>query len=146
MTPSRKTDYALRALLDLALNVPAGGLASTAEIARRTGSPPKFLEAILGELRRAGLVATRRGAVGGHRLAREPARITAGEVWRAIDGPLQLVDRGGGRLGAVEGSARAVSGLWDEVEQAVARAADGVTIQDLAHRAEEASSVSNFSI
>lgn len=146
MTPSRKADYALRAMLDLALHAPSGRLARTAEIARRTGAPPKFLEAILGELRRARLVESRRGAEGGHRLARTPGRVSAGEIWRAIDGPLSLAERGGGRRRAADGAARALSALWAEVERAVARTVDQTTLDDLARRADEAAGVHDFAI
>ncbi len=146
MRISRKADYALRAVLDLALHVSPGDLARTAEIARRTAAPPKFLEAILAELRRAGLVESQRGPEGGHRLARAAHRITAGEVWRAIDGPVALVDRATRRKTLAEGPARAVQSLWAQIENAVAGAADAVTLEDLAHRAQEASNVSDFSI
>ncbi|HZY04613.1 MAG TPA: Rrf2 family transcriptional regulator [Anaeromyxobacteraceae bacterium] len=145
MTPSRKADYAIRAMLDLALHARPGRLASSAAIARRTGAPPKFLEAILGELRRARLVESRRGAEGGHRLARPPTRIAAGEIWRAIDGPLALADRGGRRR-AADGPARALFSLWAEVEGAVSRVVDQVTLDELARRAQEASGVHDFTI
>ena len=146
MAPSRKADYALRAMLDLTLNAAPGRLARTAEIARRTGAPAKFLEAILGELRRARLLESRRGAEGGHRLARPPGRITAGEVWRAIDGPLSLAERGGTRRRGGEGPARALGALWAEVDDAVARTVDGVTLDDLARLAREAAGVHDFTI
>ncbi len=145
MTPSRKADYAIRAMLDLALHARPGRLARTAEIARRTGAPPKFLEAILGELRRARLVESRRGAEGGHRLARPPGRIAAGEIWRTIDGPLALSERGGRRRGA-DGPARALLSLWTEVEGAVSRVVDQVTLDELARRAQEVSGVHDFAI
>jgi Rrf2 family protein len=146
MKISRKADYALRAMLDLATQVPRGDLARTAEIAHRTGAPPKFLEAILAELRRAGLVESQRGAEGGHRLARPADRVTAGEVWRAIDGPTSITDRLPRRRPSVEGPARAVRSLWAQIEEAVARAADSVTLEELARRAQEASNVADFSI
>ena len=145
MTPSRKADYALRAMLDLALHVSPGRLASTAQIARRTGAPAKFLEAILGELRRARLLESRRGAEGGHRLARAPTRISAGEIWRVVDGPISLPG-GQGRRGGAAGPARALSGLWAEVEGAVSRVVDRVTLDDLARRAQEVSGVHDFAI
>lgn len=145
MTPSRKSDYALRAMLDLALHARPGGLCSTAEIARRTGAPRKFLEAILGDLRRAGLVDSRRGAEGGHRLARPPTRIGAGEIWRAVDGPLSLAERGGRRRGA-DGPARALLSLWSEVEGAVSRVVDQATLDELARRAQEVSGAHDFAI
>jgi Rrf2 family protein len=133
-------------MLDLALHAPSDRLARTAEIARRTGAPAKFLEAILGELRRARLVESRRGAEGGHRLARTPSRVSAGEIWRAIDGPLSLAERGGGRRRAADGAARALSALWAEVERAVARTVDQATLDDLARRADEAAGVHDFTI
>jgi Rrf2 family protein len=141
---SQKADYALRAALDLALHATGGGLTRTAEIARRTGAPVKFLEAILGEMRRAGLVESRRGAVGGHRLARSPARITAGQVWSAIDGPVAVAQRR--RRPASDSAARALQGLWAEVEQAVRQVVDGATLEDLARRAQQLSNVQDFSI
>ena len=146
MTPSRKADYALRAMLDMALHARPGRLARTAEIARRTGAPAKFLEAILAELRRARLLESRRGAEGGHRLARTPSRVSAGEIWRAIDGPLSLAERGGGRRRGADGPARALGALWAEVEGAVARTVDQVTLDDLARRAHEAAGVHDFTI
>ncbi len=132
-------------MLDLALNARPDRLASTAEIARRTGAPAKFLEAILGDLRRARLLESRRGAEGGHRLARPPTRIVAGEIWRAIDGPLSLAEPGGRRRGAA-GPTRALVSLWAEVEGAVSGVMDRVTLDELARRAQEVSGVHDFAI
>lgn len=146
MTPSRKADYAIRAMLDLSLHVPAGDLASTAEIARRTGAPPKFLEAILAELRRARLLESRRGAEGGHRLARGPTLVSAGEIWRAIDDSLSLSERGGARRRAADGPSRALLGLWADVEGAISSVVDQVTLDELARRAHEAAGVHDFAI
>ncbi len=140
---SQKADYAMRAMLDLARAAQPGAVAPTAAIARRTRAPAKFLEAILGELRRAGLVESRRGAAGGHRLARPGSRITAGEVWRAIEGP---VGPAGRRGAASDPAARALRGLWEEVEQAVTRVVDGTTLDDLARRAQESAGVHDFTI
>ena len=83
---SRKAKYALRALSALALAGPeqlqARRLAEEAKV------PVKFLEAILVELRDAGIVESRRGTVGGHRLARPAAEIMIGDIVRIIDGPI----------------------------------------------------------
>lgn len=145
MRPSRKADYALRAALDLALHGASGRLISTSEIAKRTGAPPKFLEAIVGQLRRAGLVDARRGADGGLRLARAVGRISAGEVWRAIDGPLVASDLPARRR-PNDGASRAVQALWTRVDRAVEKEVDTVSLEDLARRAQEASNVPDFSI
>jgi Rrf2 family protein len=143
---SQKAEYALRAAVDLAQHAKPDRLARTGEIARRTGAPEKFLEAILGELRRAGILASARGAAGGHRLARPAARITAGEVWRAVDGPISLSERRPRRRPSPDGTARALAELFAEVEDAVTRAVDALTIAELARRAEAVRNVPDFSI
>jgi len=143
---SQRADYALRAALDLAVQQAPGRYSCTAEIARRTGTPSKFLEAILGQLRRAGIVESRRGAHGGHRLARPPAGVTAAEVWRAVDGPVALVGRPQRRRGNGDGAARVIRHLWEEVEGAVTKTVEGVSLEDLARHAQEASSIADYSI
>jgi len=143
VTPTRKAEYALRALVDLAIHGAQGRFVSTASAARRTGAPAKFLEAILGELRRAGLVESRRGAVGGHRLARPAAAISAGEAWRAVAGPVAAPAR---RRPPSSGSGLAVHQLLGEIEAAVARTVDGITIDELARRSIEADGVADFNI
>jgi Rrf2 family protein len=83
---SAKTDYAIRALLSLAAREPA--LTKVDAVVEEQGLPRKFVEAILGELRRSGLVRSQRGADGGYALARPASEITLGSVIRAVDGPL----------------------------------------------------------
>ena len=94
---SQKAKYALRALVELARaeepQLTAG------EIALRADAPRKFLEAILLELSRNRLVASRRGKFGGYTLARPPADITFAEVIRVVDGPLALAPCVSPRLG-----------------------------------------------
>jgi len=146
---SLKSEYALRAALDLALHASATGVARTSDVARRTGAPAKFLEAVLGQLRRSGLVESERGSKGGHRLARPPGRIAAGDVVRAVEGPEALAVRPWRRRpapGAAGASVRALHQLWTETERALAASLDGVTLEDLARRVQESSGVSDFSI
>lgn len=146
---SLKSEYALRAALDLALHASPSRLARTSDVARRTGAPAKFLEAVLGQLRRAGLVESERGSRGGHRLARPPSRIGAGEVVRAVEGPEALSVRPVQRRPAAGGavaSAHVLHSLWTETERAVAASLDGVSLEDLARRAQETSSVPDFTI
>lgn len=143
VTPNRKAEYALRALVDLASHGTPGSFVSTASVARRTGAPAKFLESILGELRRAGLVESRRGTEGGHRLARAAATITAGQVWRAVSGPIAAPSRG--RLPA-SGAGRAVHQLLAEIDEAVAATVDAIAIDELARRSLEADAVNDYAI
>lgn len=84
-----KAKYALRAMIDLA-QTSASKPAFIADIAERQGIPRRFLEAILLELRRHGLVISHRGKAGGYALARLPAQISYADIIRAIDGPLAL--------------------------------------------------------
>jgi len=87
---SQKTRYALKALLELAA-LPAGATLSSAVISARRTVPAKFLEAILGELKRDGLVRGQRGRNGGYQLARSAEEISFGTVVRLMDGPLALL-------------------------------------------------------
>jgi Rrf2 family protein len=83
---SRKAKYALRALSTLALAEPEQLQAR--RIAQEAKVPEKFLETILVELRNAGIVESRRGTIGGHRLARKADEIMVGDIVRIIDGPI----------------------------------------------------------
>lgn len=84
---SQRAKYALRALVALAKAQPERPL-MIAEISRGQSIPKKFLEQILLELKRAGIVMSRRGRLGGYALLRTPEKITFGEVLRLIDGPI----------------------------------------------------------
>lgn len=87
---SHKAKYALRALLMLARRN-GDDLLQVAEIAEVENVPRKFLEAILGELAKDGILASQRGKGGGYRLARPADTITFGQIVRLIDGPLAPV-------------------------------------------------------
>jgi len=85
---SQKAKYALRALIALSRTRQRGGSLMIAEISREQAIPKKFLEQILLELKRYGVVESRRGRLGGYVLVRDPAGITFGEILRLIDGPI----------------------------------------------------------
>jgi Rrf2 family protein len=87
---SKKSKYGLKALLVLA-DTSNGRPMQTSELAARQKLPKKFLEAILLELKRRGLLQSKKGRGGGYVLSRKPGDITIGEVIRALDGPLALV-------------------------------------------------------
>ena len=87
---SRKSKYGLKALLALAHETGRGPVLIS-ELADRDRIPKKFLEAILLELKRHGVVESRKGKGGGYFLRRKPAEITFGEVIRVLDGPLAAV-------------------------------------------------------
>jgi Rrf2 family protein len=83
---SKKAKYALRALC--VLSRADSGRMPLRQLAREASVPGKFLEAILVELRKAGLVESKRGMVGGHALARPAEQIMVGDIVRILDGPI----------------------------------------------------------
>lgn len=85
---SHKARYALRALIELTRE--GGGQVTAGDLATRADAPRKFLEAILLDLSRRGIVRSRRGKFGGYALGRPPEDISFAEVIRATDGPLAL--------------------------------------------------------
>ncbi len=86
---TQKMKYALKALTELAVEkAGAGAPLSIEEIARRSGTPKRFLEQILLEIRKAGIVASTRGRTGGYVLLREAQTISLSELLRLIDGPI----------------------------------------------------------
>jgi len=87
---SSRAKYALRAALHLAEHSGAAAWVPTAEIAVGQSIPRKFLEAILVEMRTHGLLESRRGPGGGHRLRLEPLAISVADIIRIVDGPLAL--------------------------------------------------------
>ncbi len=89
MEISRRTDYGVRVILDLA-TLAQSGKASTQEIAERQNIPAPFLAKIISQLSLSGLVTTYRGAGGGVSLARPASEISLLQVIEALDGPVRL--------------------------------------------------------
>lgn len=129
MQISAKTDYAVRALLSLAAREPE--LVKIDTVIREQGLPRKFVEAILGELRRAGLVRSQRGAEGGYALARPAAEITLGAVIRAVDGPLAEVRGLRPNETTYAGVAQHLPAVWVAVRASLRQVLDETTIAHL---------------
>ncbi|HSK51295.1 MAG TPA: Rrf2 family transcriptional regulator [Clostridia bacterium] len=87
MRLSRRSEYGLRALVDLVRHEGSGPIA-LATLAQRNRLPPKFLEQIMSTLRHAGIVRTTLGAHGGYMLGADPGTVTLGRVIRLLDGAL----------------------------------------------------------
>lgn len=98
MALSQKCQYALRAVFELCRRSALHPTPIPA-IAAAQAIPPRFLEAILNQLRQAGIVESRRGKDGGYLLARDPADLTMGEIIRLIEGPIEIVDCRSGQSG-----------------------------------------------
>jgi Rrf2 family protein len=128
---SAKTDYAVRAAVELAAHDPGVNVKAEA-IAAAQGIPRKFLDNILQGLRQAGLVESRRGPDGGHRLARPAAEVSLADVIRAIDGPLANV--GGAFPETVEppGAAAPLRDVWIAVRATLRDVLEGVSLADVA--------------
>jgi Rrf2 family protein len=130
MRISAKADYAVRAAVELAR---AGeGTVKGEAIARAQGIPPKFLENILGDLRHAGIVHSRRGADGGYALARPASEVTIADVIRAVDGPLASVRGDRPENVHYEGSAEALNQVWIAVRASLRTVVEAVTLADVA--------------
>ncbi|MGC4113757.1 MAG: Rrf2 family transcriptional regulator [Myxococcales bacterium] len=130
---SQKAEYAVRATIDLATHARPDQPSRVTDIAKRAHIPEKFLEAILVDLRKAGVVTSRRGPEGGHALALAPKDITLGKIRTAIDGPLALIEVGRKKTAIDEG----LSQVWKEVALAIGAVLDGVTVEEMCRRAQE---------
>jgi Rrf2 family protein len=126
---SAKVDYAVRALCTLA---DADGRAVTAEaLAKSQNLPAKFLESILNDMRRAGLLLSQRGAEGGYRLSRPAESITVAEVIRPLDGPLAEVRGLRPEATEYEGSAEHLQDVWVAVRASLRAVLEHVSIADI---------------
>jgi Rrf2 family protein len=123
---SAKTDYAIRALLSLAAHEP--DLVKVEVVVGEQGLPRKFVEAILGELRRAGLVRSQRGADGGYSLAKPASQITLGSVIRAVDGPLAEIRGLRAHETTYSGVAQHLPDVWVAVRAGLRRVLDETTL------------------
>jgi Rrf2 family protein len=127
---SARADYAVRAAVELAA---AGDEPTKGEaIAQAQDIPPKFLEAILSTLRRAGLVNSRRGADGGYWLAKPAREITVADVVRAVDGPLAGVRGLRPESVSYVGAATELPQVWIAVRASMRQVLEHVSLADLA--------------
>lgn len=133
MRVSAKSDYALRALIELAGR--ADGVAVSAEeIGRLQEIPHGFLQAILADLRRAGIVLSQRGQSGGWRMARDPGTVTVADVIRAVDGPLVSVYGLRPEAVSYNESASVLQLVWIAARSSLREVFEEVTIRGLVER------------
>jgi Rrf2 family protein len=136
MRLSTKTRYGVRAVFDIAYHAaPDGSSAQAKEVAKRQRIPLRYLEQIFQDLKKAGLVESKRGPRGGYLLRRDPADIRLGDIVRALQGPIEamivvedepLRSRGRG----------ITSDLWQDLAAHVTAWFDRVTVMDLVRKAE----------
>jgi Rrf2 family cysteine metabolism transcriptional repressor len=129
-------DYALKAVLDLALHYEKE-LVTIHDMAKRIDAPVKFLEQVLLELKKGGFVESRRGKVGGFLLSKAPDKITVGEVVRFVEGstdPIACVKHG---YSACRDVYKCVfKKIWQDVACATSDIIDNVTFEKLVIQAE----------
>ena len=134
MKVSTRVHYGLRAMTELARSYGEQRRLSLSEIARNEALPLAYLEQLVGELRRAGLVEGTRGVHGGYRLSRAPALITVGDVYRVLEGEVAPVDCTAENYlpGSCARDLVCMSrSIWDRVQAAILGVLDSTTLDDL---------------
>ncbi len=147
---SKKLLFAIEAVVDIAYHAGPGPVRST-DISRRQGIPRRYLEQVLQELVRKGVLSGQRGPNGGYRLARERRRITMGEIVRivrALEGTSDPASEPDGS----EIGVKVVRPIWVEMQREIMGRFDAMTIEELCNQARErniaseAAKVPDFSI
>ena len=133
---SKKLLFAIEAVLDIAYNAGTEPVHS-GEITRRQGIPKRYLEQVLQQLVRDGILAGVRGPRGGYRLARERRRITLGEIVRVVRSMESAADAMEDPAGSVLGH-QVVRPLWLELQEDCMTRLDKTSIEDLCLRARKA--------
>ncbi|SDH87258.1 RrF2 family transcriptional regulator [Roseospirillum parvum] len=133
LRPSRKTLYALEAVLDIAYHA-GGEPVQSRQITQRQGIPRRYLEQTLQQLVRGGILTGVRGPRGGYRLARERRRISLGEIVRLLEveeAPADDADAPASALGQV-----VVRPLWDDLAEQWLAQLDTISLDDLCRQAQ----------
>lgn len=135
MRISRKGEYALRAMIDLSLNYGRGSV-QIHQISQREKIPEKFLEQILLELKKSGLLQSKRGIGGGYRLIKDPREINLAQVIRIIDGPLAPLGcvSKWAHISCPEEKNCGLQSVMLDVRNAIAKILEGITFADVCKR------------
>lgn len=130
MKLSTRGRYGIHAMYDLADHY-GDGPQSIKSIAERQAIPEAYLEQLIAILRKEKLVVSNRGAQGGYRLTREPDRITVGDVLRALEGGLNLVDCLLEEESCGKSCACPSRIVWMKIQEGLNQIVDGITLQDM---------------
>jgi Rrf2 family cysteine metabolism transcriptional repressor len=134
---STRGEYGMRLMVDLARHYGEGAV-SLHEVATREQLPEAYLEQLVASLRKAGLVQGKRGAGGGYTLARDPKSISAGDIVRALEGPIEpqvCTAEGEAVLKCALQPGCATHHVWMTVQNNIAKALDAMTLDVLAKTA-----------
>lgn len=130
---STKGRYGLRAIVDLAANSRSGAVCISS-IAQRQNLSESYLEQLMSLLRKAGIIESVRGAGGGYRLARAPEQISVGEILRALEGDLNLVEcsalMGEGQPCAAEETC-VTKYVWQRITKSINQTVDEIFLAEL---------------
>ena len=146
MKISTKGRYAVRVMLDLALNN-TGECIKVKDIASRQGISEKYLEQIIAVLNRAGYVNSVRGAQGGYRIAKDPSEYTVGMILRLTEGsmaPVACLDEGAPECDRCD-TCETLE-VWKELYAAINNVIDNVTIADLVEKSRQRAENLDYSI
>jgi Rrf2 family protein len=126
----RRVDYGLRAVIYLSDQEP-GKCSSIAEISKHQGVPKKFLEKIIQDLVRGGLIQSKRGSAGGYMMARSAETISFCDVIEALEGPISVNACLDHALGCDQMPRCTMIGVWSEVQRSVTEVLSRTTIAAL---------------
>ena len=134
MRITAKVDYAVRAAAELAAHAAAHGPRAPMKgeaVAAAQAVPTRFLESILGELRRAGIVGSQRGSEGGYWLARPASEVSVADIIRAVEGPLADVHGAPPEEVAYDGAAASLQRVWIATRVALREVLETTTLADI---------------
>lgn len=132
MKISTRGRYGLKAMVDIAANCKEGCV-SLKSIAERTNLSESYLEQLIAQLKKAGLVKSTRGANGGYILAKNAEDISVGDILRVVEGPLELVECLSGKetCGLGDCSCCVTKDVWAKLSDSVSETADNINLSEL---------------
>lgn len=138
MKISTKGRYGLRAMVDIGAHSQEGCVCIK-NIAQRQGISENYLEQLIAQLKKAGLVQSIRGANGGYVLTRKPEEISVGDVLRALEGDLQLTECVSNPEGCGNISCNdcVTKNVWEKISESINEAADSITLGELVDQKKE---------
>lgn len=146
MKLSTKSTYGLRAMVNIALSYDEGSIAIR-DIAKREEISVSYLEQILNRLKRAGLVAGMRGAMGGYVLSRKPNRITVSDIVKALEGDISPVScvmpEGMSAVGCKRSKGCVTRAVWARLARAIYGCLDSITLADLCDDARKVNGINH---
>ena len=137
---SNKFDYALRAVLELAINY-GSEVVSIHDIAEKEGIPKRYLEHLLLGLKQGGIVDSVRGKAGGYALAKRPEDITALDIMNAVEGTVNIIPKTNRNLGK-----SVINDVWQSLQVAVTEVLSSITLDDLVNKRRKAEKTLTYSI